>query len=92
MQAAALTFASDMTLLSAGIARMGGGWGSFVGASLDHAVWFHAPVRADEWFLYENDSPRGLRGPGAVRRADLVGRTARTWRPSSRRASSAPVD
>jgi acyl-CoA thioesterase-2 len=62
VQAAALTFASDMTLLSAGISRMGGGWGSFVGASLDHAVWFHAPVRADEWFLYENDSPAASSG------------------------------
>jgi len=25
----------------------------FVGASLDHAMWFHRPVRADEWHLYE---------------------------------------
>jgi acyl-CoA thioesterase-2 len=62
VQAAALTFASDMTLLSAGISRLGGGWGSFVGASLDHAIWFHAPVRADEWFLYENDSPAASAG------------------------------
>jgi acyl-CoA thioesterase-2 len=62
VHASALTFASDMTLLSAGIARMGGGWGSFVGASLDHAVWFHQPVRADEWFLYENDSPAASGG------------------------------
>jgi acyl-CoA thioesterase-2 len=62
VHASALTFASDMTLLSAGIARMGGGWGSFVGASLDHAVWFHRPVRADEWFLYENDSPAASGG------------------------------
>jgi acyl-CoA thioesterase-2 len=62
VHAAALTFASDMTLLSAGISRMGGGWGSFIGASLDHAVWFHQPVRADEWFLYENDSPAASGG------------------------------
>jgi acyl-CoA thioesterase-2 len=57
VHAAALTFASDLTLLSAGVARLGTGWGGFVGASLDHAVWFHRPVRADEWFLYEHDSP-----------------------------------
>jgi acyl-CoA thioesterase-2 len=62
VHAAALTFASDLTLLSAGTARNGGGWGSFVGASLDHAVWFHAPVHADEWFLYENDSPAASSG------------------------------
>ncbi len=57
IHAAALTFVTDLTLLSAGLARVGG-WGDrYEGASLDHAVWFHAPVRADEWFLYETDSP-----------------------------------
>ena len=60
---AALTFVSDLTLLSAGLARLGGGWGgAFAGASLDHAVWFHQPVAADEWFLYETDSPAGSGG------------------------------
>jgi acyl-CoA thioesterase-2 len=62
VQASSLTFVSDLTLLSAGFARLGGGWGSFAGASLDHAVWFHAPVRADEWFLYETDSPAASGG------------------------------
>jgi acyl-CoA thioesterase-2 len=60
---AALTFVSDLTLLSAGLARLGGGWaGGYVGASLDHAVWFHQPVAADEWFLYETDSPAASAG------------------------------
>jgi acyl-CoA thioesterase-2 len=60
---AALTFVSDLTLLSAGLARLGGGWGGgFIGASLDHAVWFHRPVRADEWFLLETDSPAASAG------------------------------
>ena len=33
-------------------------------ASLDHAMWFHRPFRADEWLLYEQDSPvaGGARG------------------------------
>ena len=33
-------------------------------ASLDHAMWFHRPFRADEWLLYEQDSPTaaGARG------------------------------
>jgi acyl-CoA thioesterase-2 len=63
VHAAALTFVSDLTLLSAGLARVGGGWGGrYVGASLDHAIWFHAPVRADEWFLYETDSPAASEG------------------------------
>jgi acyl-CoA thioesterase II len=63
VHAAALTFASDLTLLSAGLARVGGGWGGgTVGASLDHAVWFHRPLRADDWFLYETDSPAAASG------------------------------
>lgn len=60
--AAALTFASDLSLLGAGTARLGGGWGRTAGSSLDHAVWFHQPVRADEWFLYETDSPAASHG------------------------------
>ena len=33
-------------------------------ASLDHAMWFHRPFRADEWPLYDQDSPSasGARG------------------------------
>jgi acyl-CoA thioesterase II len=63
VHAAALTFVSDLTLLAAGLARVGGGWADgTIGASLDHAVWFHRPVRADEWFLYETDSPAAASG------------------------------
>ena len=37
----------------------------FMGASLDHAMWFHRPMRADEWHLYQFDchgltSARGM--------------------------------
>ncbi len=37
---------------------------TFVGASLDHALWFHRPTRADEWHLYDWDcrSLIGARG------------------------------
>jgi hypothetical protein len=37
-----------------------------LGASLDHAVWFHRPFRADQWLLYSQDSPNshGSRGFG----------------------------
>jgi acyl-CoA thioesterase-2 len=33
-------------------------------ASLDHAMWFHRPFRADEWLLYDQESPSlyGARG------------------------------
>jgi acyl-CoA thioesterase-2 len=61
-----LTYASDMTLLDAILARHGVYWGTdkVLGASLDHALWFHRPFRADEWFLYDCESPSasGARG------------------------------
>jgi acyl-CoA thioesterase-2 len=33
-------------------------------ASLDHAMWWHRPVRVDEWLLYVQESPsaQGARG------------------------------
>ncbi|MGH3439655.1 MAG: acyl-CoA thioesterase [Sciscionella sp.] len=61
-----LTYASDMTLLDAVLARHGVYWGTdkVLGASLDHALWFHRPFRADEWVLYDCASPTafGARG------------------------------
>ena len=59
LHACALTYASDMTLLDSVLSVHGAVWGpgGFVGASLDHALWFHRPFRADEWFLYDCTSP-----------------------------------
>jgi acyl-CoA thioesterase-2 len=61
-----LTYASDMTLLDAPLARHGVYWGTdkVLGASLDHALWFHQPFRADEWFLYDCTSPTASGGRG----------------------------
>lgn len=36
-------------------------------ASLDHAMWFHRPFRADEWLLYSCDSPTAQGGRGLAR-------------------------
>ena len=36
--------------------------GSCLLASLDHSMWFHSPFRADEWMLYECESPRACGG------------------------------
>jgi acyl-CoA thioesterase-2 len=36
-------------------------------ASLDHALWFHRPFRADEWLLYSEDSPSASGGRGFSR-------------------------
>ncbi|MGP3922166.1 acyl-CoA thioesterase [Streptomyces sp. 8N616] len=62
----ALTYASDMMLLDAVRVPVEPLWGSrgFDIASLDHAMWFHRPFRADEWFLYQQESPiaTGARG------------------------------
>ncbi|HET9138003.1 acyl-CoA thioesterase II [Actinophytocola sp.] len=61
-----LTYASDMTMLDAVLARHGVYWGTdkVVGASLDHALWFHRPFRADEWFLYDCHSPSASNARG----------------------------
>ncbi|WP_120716262.1 acyl-CoA thioesterase [Tsuneonella amylolytica] len=56
---AALAYLSDMQLLGTSIMPHGLSWmrGEVKSASLDHAIWFHAPFRADEWMLYHCDSP-----------------------------------
>jgi acyl-CoA thioesterase-2 len=36
-------------------------------ASLNHTLWFHTPVRADEWLLWRTDSPWAGEGRGVTR-------------------------
>ncbi len=66
LHAALVTFASDLTLVDTVVQRHGlNPWGpEFLGASLDHCMWFHRPFRADEWLLYDQHSPTasGARG------------------------------
>jgi len=61
-----LAYASDMTLLDTALFAHGKKVfdRDVQPASLDHAMWFHQPVKADEWLLYSQDSPRssGARG------------------------------
>jgi len=56
---AVLAYASDLQLLSTAMLPHGVTWhrGEVKAASLDHAIWFHEPFRADEWLLYVTDSP-----------------------------------
>ena len=55
---AALAYASDLTLLSASTVPHGVMLGFDVqAASIDHAMWFHRPFRADDWLLYDQISP-----------------------------------
>lgn len=61
-----VAYASDMTLIDTAarphpIELLGD---AIESASLDHAMWFHRPLRADEWLLYTQESPvmAGARG------------------------------
>jgi acyl-CoA thioesterase-2 len=69
LHACVVTYASDMTLLDTTVLPHGLGWadGDVQMASLDHAMWFHRPFRADEWLLYDQLSPTtfGSRGLAA---------------------------
>jgi acyl-CoA thioesterase-2 len=62
----ALAYASDFMLLDAALIPHGRTVfeKTIMAASLDHALWFHRPFRADEWLLYAQDSPNasGARG------------------------------
>jgi acyl-CoA thioesterase-2 len=78
----ALAYASDMTLLDSVLVAQRLAWAegsvagdsAVTGASLDHALWVHAPFRADDWLLYVQEAPvtsaaRGL-ARGHVYRQD----------------------
>lgn len=58
----ALAYASDMTLL--GCARVPHEQVPTQIASLDHAMWFLRPFRADQWLLYDQTSPSAGSGRG----------------------------
>jgi acyl-CoA thioesterase-2 len=61
-----VAYASDLTLLDTAALPHAIAWNDpgYVMASLDHAMWFHRPFRADEWLLYSQESPSasGARG------------------------------
>lgn len=69
LHACIVTYASDMTLLDTTIVPFGLSWETpgMQMASLDHAMWFHRPFRADDWLLYDQypistSNARGLAG------------------------------
>lgn len=69
LHACVLTYASDMTLLDTSllphaVATMDE---NIFMASLDHAMWFHRPFRADEWLLYDQDTPSASGSRGLAR-------------------------
>jgi acyl-CoA thioesterase-2 len=64
-----LAYASDMSLLDTVVLPHGrsGPLGPVMMASLDHAIWFHRAMRADEWLLYQQDSPAAAGARGFAR-------------------------
>ena len=59
LHAAALVYASDTTVLDSIITTHGLSWGfdRIFAVSTNHSVWFHRPVRFDDWLLYSTSSP-----------------------------------
>ncbi len=78
LHACVVAYASDLTLLDTAMLPHGRSLqqDQFMIASLDHAMWFHRPFRADDWLLYHQTSPTasGARGlaQGTIFRADGV--------------------
>ncbi len=64
-----VTYASDMSLLDTVVRPHNVSFmdGNVMMASLDHAMWFHRPFRADEWFLYAQDTPVAFGARGLAR-------------------------
>ncbi|XP_005092766.1 acyl-coenzyme A thioesterase 8 isoform X2 [Aplysia californica] len=78
MHKCAAAFMSDTMLIGTALLPAGRrtGGGRFFMTSVDHAMWFHHPVQADEWLLYEMESPQcgGGRGFCSGRMWDTSGR------------------
>ena len=66
LQTAALAYASDYTILESVLKRHGLSWAhpGLNTASLDHAMWFHAPAQVNDWMLYVQHSPAAASGRG----------------------------
>jgi acyl-CoA thioesterase II len=69
LHACVVTYASDMNLMDSILKPHSINWqdGTFMGASLDHCMWFHHDLRADEWLLYDAESPIAFGGRGLAR-------------------------
>lgn len=73
-----LAYASDMTLLDTSLFAHGRSVFNkdLQLASLDHAMWFHRPCKADEWLLYSQDSPNSA-GARGFNRGSIYDRSGR---------------
>ncbi len=72
LHACALAYLSDLNMVDAVAASFGSApptdaeWANWMSVSLDHAIWFHRPVRADDWVLLD------LTGHGLIRTRGLA--------------------
>ncbi len=69
LHACIAAYASDMSLFDTMLAPHRIRWdeADFMGASLDHCMWFHRPFRIDDWLLYDMDSPNAYGARGLAR-------------------------
>lgn len=73
-----LAYASDHNLLPTALLPHARSWisGDTVVASIDHAMWFHRPLRVDDWLLYSMDSP-SAQGARGLARGQIFDRSGR---------------
>ncbi|HKK36937.1 MAG TPA: acyl-CoA thioesterase II [Paracoccaceae bacterium] len=88
-----LAYASDMNLLGSGARPHGVSFmsGTAMFASLDHAMWFHAPLRFDDWHLYAMDSPF-TGGARAFNRGLIYDRAGRLVASTAQEGLMRPID
>jgi acyl-CoA thioesterase-2 len=69
LQQCVLAYASDFMLLGTSLLPHGVviGQSNLFFASLDHAIWFHRPLRVDDWLLYTMESPSAQDARGLAR-------------------------
>ena len=69
LHACIATYASDMSLIDTVLGPHDVRWDDtdFMGASLDHCMWFHQPFRMDEFMLYDMDTPVAVGARGLAR-------------------------
>ncbi|GKT25022.1 Acyl-CoA thioesterase like protein, partial [Aduncisulcus paluster] len=74
LHSAALVYSSDTTVLDSIITTHGLSWGydRIFAATINHSVWFHRPLRFDDWVLYATESPVASAGRGMGRHYQIL--------------------
>jgi len=67
VQACALTYLSDLSMVTTATSPHRGERDRLQVASIDHAMWFHAPVDTHRWLLFDQDTPAARGGHGLAR-------------------------